>query len=432
MPGPRLNLPSRPSHRFSLSLSLALLLGLFLLCVSPGALAASLNDLPPAVYEQVAMLTSTDGISYDHFGSSVAISTDGNTIVVGLNNGEHNAAYVFVKPAGGWANATETAELTPSDGGYAFGSSVAIAGNTIFVASQISTQVNETQYTRGAVYIYEAPTSGWVSSTETVKLTVGPNYAVAITIAAAGNSLAATFTSQNNPPTAGGIFVWNKPAAGWGKQAAAATLITSDQNFIFDSLAFSTTGNTLVAGGNNGVVYLWSKPAAGWNEKNSIQTAELITSDGNTGDNLGSSVAATDTTVVSGAPGRNAGDGAAYVYVKPSGGWVNAEETAQLSAADGPDLGFGVAISGNSIFAGSAYANVGGTFQAGAVFLYNKPSAGWKTTSTFASELVATSPLEQAYMGTALAVGGGTIIAGAPGATLGSNIDQGTAYVFEQ
>jgi hypothetical protein len=66
----------------------------------------------------------------------------------------------------------------------------------------------------------------------------------------------------------------------------------------------------------------------------------------------------------------------AYVYVKPEGGWVNAEETAQLSAADGPNLGYGVAISGNNIFAGSANANVSGTFQAGAVFLYNKPTAG--------------------------------------------------------
>jgi hypothetical protein len=150
----------------------------------PWRLCRLLNDLPPAVYQQVAMLTSTDAMSYDHFGSGVAISTDGNTIVVGLNNGEHNAAYVFVKPAGGWANATETAELTPSDGGYAFGSSVRHRRQHDLrrLADLDTGQRNSTLAAQ--FYVYEAPASGWVSSTETVKLTVGPNYAVAVTIAA--------------------------------------------------------------------------------------------------------------------------------------------------------------------------------------------------------------------------------------------------------
>jgi hypothetical protein len=264
-----------------------------------------------------------------------------------------------------------------------------------------------------------------------VKLTVGPNYDMGFSIAAGGNSVAAIFTSQNSPPTAGGAFIWNKPSGGWAKGAAAASLIASDKNFSFDSLAMSSSGNTIVLGSGQ-LAYVYAKPAGGWNGKNLTQTAELITSDGNSGDGLGYSVAATDSTVVAGAPGRNSGQGAAYVYVKPSSGWVNAQENAQLSAANGPNLGISVAISGNTILAGSPPANIGGAFQAGAIFVYNKPSTGWKTTSHFASELAASDGSESDHLGTTLAFGGNTIVSGATGFSPGSNTQQGAAYVFGQ
>jgi len=52
---------------------------------------------------QLAELTASDGTSGDTFGASVSIS--GNTIVVGSPNSNHRqgAAYVFVRPASGWA-----------------------------------------------------------------------------------------------------------------------------------------------------------------------------------------------------------------------------------------------------------------------------------------------------------------------------------------
>ena len=67
---------------------------------------------------QQAELTASDlgGL----LGASVAIS--GNTIVAGApeatvnGNPYQGAVYVFVKPRGGWANATQTARLTASDG----------------------------------------------------------------------------------------------------------------------------------------------------------------------------------------------------------------------------------------------------------------------------------------------------------------------------
>ncbi|MGZ4248082.1 MAG: hypothetical protein ACXVUE_07215 [Solirubrobacteraceae bacterium] len=71
-------------------------------------------------FVQQAKLTASDGATNDFLGNSVAV--DGNTVVAGAPGATVNghaiqgAAYVFVKPAGGWANATETARLTASDG----------------------------------------------------------------------------------------------------------------------------------------------------------------------------------------------------------------------------------------------------------------------------------------------------------------------------
>ena len=64
------------------------------------------------------------------------MAISGDTVVAGAPfatvNGRfgQGAAYVFVKPASGWASATEAAKLTASDGAASdqLGNSVAISG----------------------------------------------------------------------------------------------------------------------------------------------------------------------------------------------------------------------------------------------------------------------------------------------------------------
>ena len=95
---------------------------------------------------QQAKLTASDFVDGDEFGFSVAVS--GSTIVVGsplaagvLPGHYHDGAvYVFVKPAGGWANGTQTAKLTGSDAGSIdeLGVSVAISGDTIVAGAPMS------------------------------------------------------------------------------------------------------------------------------------------------------------------------------------------------------------------------------------------------------------------------------------------------------
>ena len=94
------------------------------------------------------------------------MAISGNTIVVGAGgttvqgNPHQGAAYVFVQPANGWTNMTQTAELAASDGyvGDDFGASVAISGNTLVAGAPYASIGSNFQ--QGASYVFVEPSGG--------------------------------------------------------------------------------------------------------------------------------------------------------------------------------------------------------------------------------------------------------------------------------
>ena len=169
-----------------------------------------------------------------------------------------------------------------------------------------------------------------------------------------------------------------------------------------------------------------------------VQLAELTASDGANGDLLGISVSISGNTVVAGAVnatvGGNAGQGAAYVFAKPPGGWRNMKETAKLTALHGKaGDGFGgaVYIVGNTIVVGVC-SQSGICNGPGKVDVFLKPTGGWKTTSKFKAELTASDgmPNDGFSNELGLSADGNTVVVGAAGATVNGKVAQGAAYVF--
>ena len=78
--------------------------------------------------------------------------------------------YVFTKPASGWADETQAAELTASDGadGDGLGYSVAVSGTTIAAGASYTGRRGLRQ---GAVYVFTQPASGWADETQAAELT---------------------------------------------------------------------------------------------------------------------------------------------------------------------------------------------------------------------------------------------------------------------
>lgn len=358
-------------------------------------------------FVQQGELTASGGPVANAFGTSVAIS--GNTLVVGAYgySGKYNAghAYVFVRPASGWANATQTAELTATNieaaRAYAdgkeeepsFGSSVAIAGNTIVVGAPGWQEANPgKRYVPGTAYVYAKPAGGWGGTlTQTAQLTPSDGYSGADF----GSLLAASGTAifvgaQKTAALAGtAVYVFEMPAGGWtGTQTQTAELMAGT-NF-YDLVSMAASSSTVAAGGlevggshGSEVAYAWGRPSSGW-ANTTTASAELLAGVEELRNKFGWSVAVSENTAAAGAPeeylGGNSLQGAVYVYVMPTSGWSGptsptATLTAYHAGLANPELGGHLAFSGSTIVAGGRenFNNEG----VGVLDVYSEPAGGW-------------------------------------------------------
>jgi hypothetical protein len=397
---------------------------------------------------QAAELIASDGNPGDSLGASVAVS--GNTIVAGTpfhtvgGNEYQGAVYVFTEPSGGWSTTTQTAELTASDGAANdnLGSSVAVSGDTI-VAGAL--QSDPGQPGPGAVYVFAKPVGGWTNATETAELTASDGAAndnLGWSVAVNGPTIIAGAPSHTvgGNTTQGAVYVYTKPAGGWINATQSAELTTSngaaaDQlgssvAISADTIASGSPQRTVGGNPDQGAVYVFTEPGGGWTD--ATQTARLTASDGAAYDALGWTVAASGDTIAAGAPlrtvGDNAAQGAVYVYTRPGGGWTDATQTGELTASDGAaadQLGSSVTVSDDSIAAGAPQRTVAGHDGQGAVYLYTKPGGGW-TDATQTAELTASDGAANNQLGASVAMNGSTIAAGSPRRT----VTRGALYVF--
>jgi hypothetical protein len=162
------------------------------------------------------------------------------------------------------------------------------------------------------------------------------------------------------------------------------------------------------------------------------QVAKLTASDGVAQDQFGYSVSISGNVIVVGAPdhavGANQYQGATYIFVEPSGGWMDMTETAELTASDGVangQLGRSLGISGNTVVAGAPYETVGANSEQGAVYLFVQPQNGWHN-MTQTAKLTASNGTADGDLGFSVSISANTIVAGAPGAR-GSH---GAGYIF--
>ena len=360
----------RPAH-----LSLILI---FTLAFAISAFAGERNsNHSPTVSAQVAVLTGSDSTANSQFGNPNAIS--GNTVVVGdIGAG---AVYVFQKSATGWQTSTQVAKLTPSISGTGdFGGSVAVSGNTIVVGASFA---NGDQ---GVVFVYVEPAGGWTDMTETAQLTGTTSFGLGLSVAISGNTIVAGSAYAEyvyEKPATGWADMTevaqlsNQLAYGSGTPVAISgnTIVVVANGCCNEGQPYPGEADVFV------------KPSTGWATRYSPDAA-LMGSDETADDFYGSALAMSGDTVVVGAYYHHNQVGAAYVFAKPTQGWKSMTQTAELTRPHGqPDDEFGsaVAISGHTV-AVAAYNNF--TTTGGAVYTYVKPATGWQTTSRATSVLL--------------------------------------------
>ena len=204
------------------------------------------------VWSQTAKLTADDGAAEDNFGWSVAV--DGDTAVVGAHQNEDNgtnsgAAYVFTRTSGVWS---QTVKLTADDGaaGDYFGVSVAVDGDTAVVGAYLD---DDKGTNSGSAYVFVKPASGWADGTQTVKLTAddgatGDRFGVSVAVDG-DTAVVGAYLDDDNGISSGSAYVFVKPASGWADGTQSVKL-TADDGAAEDWFARSVAvdGDTAVVG----------------------------------------------------------------------------------------------------------------------------------------------------------------------------------------
>jgi hypothetical protein len=266
-------------------------------------------------------------------GWSVALSADGNTAIVGgpADNGNIGAAWVYTRSAGVWTQQGQKLVGTGYVGGSGQGTSVALSadGNTAVMGAP-----GDNNFV-GAVWVFTR--SGGVWSQQGQKL-VGTGYVglvkqgSSIALSSDGNTF--IFGGPGDNTLAGAAWVFTRSSGVWTQQGSklvgTGAVGAADQGW---SVALSGDGNTALVGGPGdqascvgcwgiGATWVFSRGGGVW-----TQPASKLVGTGyaaNPYDQQGWSVAlsADGTTAIVGGPSDNPqtnyGLGAAWVFVRSS------------------------------------------------------------------------------------------------------------------
>lgn len=265
-----------------------------------------------------AVLTPSDSLD-GSFGRSVSVS--GDTIIVGdpAENSSTGAGYVYVKPIGGWQDMTETAKLTASNGalGDQLGASASVSGTTIALGAPLA------DFSSGKAYVYVRPATGWTDMTQTAELTLTQEQPDAGFSIATNGTL--VVVGAPNFSGLGAVYLFERPSSGWVDMTPTASLSPADQLQSYEEfgrsvgisgrmVAVTAPGRGASPNLEQGGVYIFEEPASGWQNMSS-QTV-LTGSDAHYFALLGECMGMSGKVVVSGAqPAQFAGT--AYIFGLP-------------------------------------------------------------------------------------------------------------------
>lgn len=277
-------------------------------------------------------------------GWSVALSADGNTAIVGgdTDNDDHGAAWVWTRSGGVWTQ--QGAKLVGSGAVSRFGfedqgSSVSLSadGNTALIGGS-----NDNDGV-GAAWVWTR--SGGVWTQQGGKLVgsgVGQsNEGISVSLAADGNTaiIGGTLDPSQNSGFTGAAWVWVRSGGVWnqvGKLVGAG-----------NAVSLSADGQSAAVGGASGGVggtWVWTRSGSAW-----VQSAKLVGTGAVDPANQGRSVSisADGKTVITGGNDDDYVTGAAWVFAATADLSVTKSVTGGPSFAAGGNLNYSIHVVNN-------------------------------------------------------------------------------------
>lgn len=240
------------------------------------------------------LLQAPDTDQGDSFGRGLALSADGNTLVVGAPYNSAMAAnsgavFIYSRTDGGW-DATGGPWPGAGDG---YGTSLALSADGSVLAVGIpyedsnGTFGDDSLADSGAVYLASRDADG-IWSTSYVKAPVpaaGESFGGRVGLSAAGNLLAVAAPFANGDT--GAVYLLNNSGGSWQQQARLSASNASSGSIFGLDLALSADGRTLVTAASledsaaldSGMVYVFAGGDSGWAETRRIKAGNAGESD---------------------------------------------------------------------------------------------------------------------------------------------------------
>ena len=317
------------------------------------------------------MLTASDGVSFDQFGTSVAI--DGDTLVSGAPAAlasDRGAAYVFTRRHGLWL---ETAKLVAPDivaRGY-FGSAVAVDGETILVGAPAEPG---SLASAGAVYVFLKQGDAWVFQTKLTAPIGAATFGYSVALDGDTAIVGAPWSDGG-----GRAYVVQREGTVWSDAVRLETNATSYGEF-GESVAIE--GDTVLVGepysNTVGAAHVFVRSGGVWTPQ-----ATLVPGDA-TPYAFGWRVGLAGRTAYVGSPGSDQQQGAIYVFSANGPGWSFQQRLTvdglppRVGSAAGPSLGVSLAVDGDQVLAGTAW--LGGR---GSAYLFVRRGASWTVSPAY-------------------------------------------------
>ncbi|HLJ45987.1 MAG TPA: BACON domain-containing carbohydrate-binding protein [Bryobacteraceae bacterium] len=373
------------------------------------------RPLEAQLVQQGSPLTGNPTVAGDQFGSTVAISADGNTAAITtVGNGSTKEAglFIFVRVNGVWTQQggelAGSGQSTPSGNA---GSAVAISadGNTVIYGDP--TDNGE----KGNSWVFTRTGTTWTQQSKLTGASTSQKQDQGTALALSSDGNTALIGAPTTASFQGRAFVFTRSGTTWTQQASLTASGLTAAALQGTSVALSSDGNTAVVGlpadsSNAGSFAVFTRSGSTWTQ----QGGRLTPSDASGMASFGRSVAvASDgNTVVVGGSGDNSGTGAVWIFTRLNGVWM--QQGAKIvppDASASTNAGWSVAITsdGNTIVFGGPFSSQ----AAGGVWVYTRSGNTWTQQG---STLHGTGSTAQCGQGTSVALSpdGTTLIEGGP------------------
>jgi hypothetical protein len=360
------------------------------------AIIGALVSIPQSVAAQFTRqgpkLVGSGSVGQSYQGYALALSTDGNTAIVGGggDNGDLGAAWIFTRSNGVWAQQGDKLVGTGAVGTVAQGDAVALCGdgNTAIVGGAGDNAGV------GAAWVYTRNNGVWTQQGDKLVGTgavgdgsgLGSQQGWSVALSGDGNTAIVGGPADNS--YIGAAWVFTRSNGVWTQQgdkligtgAVAATGWDIDQGW---SVALSGDGNTAIIGGpgdngSAGAAWIFTRSNGVWTQ----QGDKLIGTGAVGSPQQGQSVTLSGdgNTAIIGGPVDDSYAGAAWVFTRSNGAWSQqGNKLIGAGAVGGAGQGNSVALSadGNTVILGGPYDSSDQFVNFGAAWVFTHSSGNW-------------------------------------------------------